>query len=72
MFLVGFFRPRKSRSVQSWVDRVFFEGERKSGEAPGRLMPKVMHETVKDSRKTLDQSAKAGRKVRQKTPLEND
>jgi hypothetical protein len=70
MFVVGFVRPRKSRSVQSWIDRVFFKGERQSGKAPGRLAPKVLDETLDDSRKTLDKSAKAGRKVREKTPLE--
>jgi hypothetical protein len=71
MFVVGFVRPRKSRSVQSWIDRVFFKGERKSGKAPGRLVPKALDETLDNSRKTLDKSAKTGRKARQKTPLED-
>jgi len=70
MFVVGFVRPRKSRTVQSWMDRMFFRGQRESGKAPGRLMPKVLHETIKDSRKTLDKGAKAGRKAREKTPLD--
>ena len=70
MFVIGFVRPRKSRTVQAWIDRVFFKGQRQSGKAPGRLMPKVLHETVKDSRKTLDKSAKAGRKTREKTPFD--
>ena len=71
MFFVGFARPRKSRAVQSWIDRVFFKGERESGKAPGRLVPKMLDKTLDNSRKTLDKSAKAGRKARKKTPLES-
>ena len=66
MFVVGLVVPRKSRAVQSWIDQKFFKGERESGKAPGRLMPKALHETLMDSRKTLDKSAKAGRKTRGK------
>jgi hypothetical protein len=70
MFFVGFARPRKSRAVQSWIDRVFFKGERESGKAPGRLVPKMLDKTLDNSRKTLDKSAQAGRTARKKTPLE--
>jgi hypothetical protein len=70
MFLVGFVRPRKSRSVQALIDRVFFEGERESAKAPGRFVPKALDETLDNSRKTLDKSAKAGRTARRMTPLE--
>ena len=70
MFVVGFVRPRKSRTVQSWIDRVFFKGERESGKAPGRLVPKMLDNTLDNSRKTLDKSAKAGRAAREKTPLD--
>jgi len=56
--------------VQSWIDRVFFKGERESDKAPGRLVPKMLDDTLDNSRKTLDKSAKAGRKARKKTPLE--
>jgi len=71
MFFVGLVRPRKSRAVQSWIDRVFFKGERESHKAPGRLVPKMLDKSLDNSRKTLDKSAKAGRKVRRKTPLED-
>jgi hypothetical protein len=69
MFVVGFVVPRKSRSVQSWIDRKFFKGQRKRGKAPGKLMPKAIGKSLKNSRKVLDSSAKAGRKTREKTPL---
>jgi hypothetical protein len=70
MFFVGFARPRKSKAVQGWIDRVFFKGERESHKTPGRLVPKMLGKTLDNSRKTLDKSAKAGRKARNKTPLE--
>lgn len=69
MFVVGFVRPRKSRRVQSVIDHVFFEGERESVKAPGRLVPKALDKALDNSRKTLDKSAKAGRRARRKTPL---
>jgi hypothetical protein len=69
LFVVGFVRPSKSRAVQSWIDRVFFKGQRKSGRAPGRLMPKALSKALRNSRKTLDKSAQAGRKTRYKSPL---
>jgi hypothetical protein len=69
MFVVGLVVPRRSRSVQSWIDRKFFQGQRKRGKAPGKLMPKAIGKTLKNSRKVLDTSAKAGRKTREKTPL---
>ena len=50
--------------MQNWIDERFFKGERESGQAPGRLVPKALHESLDDSRKVLDQSAKAGRKAR--------
>jgi hypothetical protein len=65
MFIVGFVVPRKSQAVQTWIDDKFFKGQRESGKAPGRLVPKALHEGLKDSRKVLDKSAKAGRKVRE-------
>ena len=65
MFIVGFVVPRKSRAVQTWIDEKFFKGQRASGKAPGRLVPKALHESLKDSRKVLDKSAKAGRKTRE-------
>jgi hypothetical protein len=71
MFVVGLVRPRKSRVAQSWIDRAFFKGEREGHKAPGRLVPKMLDRTLDNSRKTLDKSAKAGRKVRRKTPLED-
>jgi hypothetical protein len=64
MFVVGLVVPRKSRAVQTWIDEKFFKGERESGKAPGRLVPKALHESLDDSRKVLDKSAKAGRKAR--------
>ncbi len=67
MFFVGFVIPRKSRAVQTWIDKKFFEGQRKSDEAPGPLVPEAVHETLKDSRTTLDRSANVGRKAREKT-----
>ena len=69
MFVVGFFVPRKSRTVQSWIDGKFFKGQRERGKAPGKLMPKAIGKSLKNSRKVLDTSAKAGRKTREKTPL---
>ena len=69
MFVVGLVVPRRSRSVQSWIDREFFKGQRERGKAPGKLMPKAIGKTLKNSRKVLDKSAKAGRKTREKTPL---
>jgi hypothetical protein len=65
MFIVGFVIPRKSRAVQTWIDEKFFKGQRESDKAPGRLPPKALHESLKDSRKVLDKSAKAGRKTRE-------
>ena len=65
MFIVGFVIPRKSRAVQTWIDEKFFKGERESDKAPGRLPPKALYESLKDSRKVLDKSAKAGRKARE-------
>jgi hypothetical protein len=65
MFIVGFVVPRKSRAVQTWIDERFFKGQRESGKAPGRLVPKALYESLKDSRKVLDKSAKAGRKTRE-------
>jgi hypothetical protein len=69
MFVVGFVVPRRSRSVQSWIDGKFFKGQRERGKAPGKLMPKAIGKSLKNSRKVLDSSAKAGRKTREKTPL---
>ena len=69
MFIVGLVVPRKSRRVQSWIDDKFFKGQRKRGKAPGKLMPKAIGKSLKNSRKVLDKSAKAGRKSREKTPL---
>ena len=65
MFIVGFVVPRKSRAVQTWIDHKFFRGERESGKAPGRFVPKALHESLEDSREVLDKSAKAGRKARE-------
>jgi len=65
MFIVGFVVPRKLRAVQTWIDEKFFKGQRQSGKAPGRLVPKALHESLKDSRKVLDKSAKAGRTTRE-------
>ena len=69
MFVVGLVVPRKSRSVQSWIDGRFFKGHRESDKAPGVLVPKALHQTLKNSRKVLDKSAKAGRASREKLPL---
>jgi hypothetical protein len=69
MFLVGFIVPKRSRTVQSWIDRTFFKGQRKRQKAPGKLMPKAIGKSLKSSRKVLDSSAKAGRKARRKTPV---
>jgi hypothetical protein len=66
MFVVGLVVPGKSRTVQSWLDRKFFKGQRNSNKAPGRLMPKALVKSLKNSRKVLDKSAKAGRKTREK------
>lgn len=65
MFIVGFLVPRRSRAVQTWIDEKFFQGQRESGQAPGRLVPKTLHESLKDSRKVLDKSAKTGRRARE-------
>jgi hypothetical protein len=69
MFVVGFVVPRKSETVQSWIDDKFFKGQRERGKAPGKLMPKAIGKSLKNSRKVLDKSAKAGRQTREKTPL---
>jgi len=69
MFVVGFARPSKSRTVQSLIDDTFFKGQRESKKAPGRLMPKALRTSLRNSRKVLDNSAKAGREAREKTPL---
>jgi hypothetical protein len=55
MFVVGFVRPRKSRVVQSWI----WCSSR--GNARAARLPAIS---------PLDKSAQAGRKARQKTPLE--
>jgi len=39
--------------------------------ALGRLVPRMLDTSRDNSRKTLDRSAKARRKVRRKTPLED-
>ena len=65
MFIVGFVVPRKSQVVQTWIDQKFFKGQRESGKAPGHLVPKALHESLTDSQKVLDTSAKAGRKTRE-------
>ena len=68
MFIVGFVVPRKSPAVQTWIDEKFFNGQRESGKAPGRLVPKALHESLKDSRKVLDKSAKAPRRKTREAP----
>ena len=42
--------------------------QRESGKAPGRLVPKALHESLKDSRKVLDKSAKAPRRKTREAP----
>ena len=39
-----------------------------SGKAPGRLVPKALHESLKDSRKVLNKSAKAPRRKTREAP----
>jgi hypothetical protein len=51
------------------MDRKFFKGQRESNKAPGKLVPKALHKSLKNSRKVLDKSSKAGRRTREKSPL---
>jgi hypothetical protein len=67
LFVAGLVAPKRSRQLQRKIARFLRRGERKSGENAGKAGD-LSRKTLKLVRRGSDESAEAGRGLREKMP----
>ena len=68
LLVLAFLLPRLSRHPQRGVSKVFGQGARAGGKAPGPL-GRLLSKPFQTSNKAANRSASAGRRARGKLPL---